>query len=484
MKLIIIVCLSVSVSVLGQNLLINGDFESGTGGWTKWWNSSNAGFPVSDPVEGDNCAGVWWSDVGIYQRLSIGPGLYTVSGQMLHTSAAPLGNNRIGIIQAEVGNGTQIWWKQQIVIDQTSPRDKWIDGQLIVDNRTAGASSLNINLFMYDRDGEHTGNGIVRYDNLSVTPEAAVNDPDYNDDKAVNLLDFSEFSGQWALESLSCNLSGPAVIDMDDLAVFAEAWLMDTPTYPGYELVWSDEFSGSSLNLADWEYMIGDGCSYGVCGWGNNELEYYRAENVSVQNGMLIIEARRENYGGKQFTSGRLRTANKRDFLYGRMEARIKVPTGGGMWPAFWMMPTDSVYGGWAASGEIDIMETRNSTNFIQGTIFYGGGWPNQQSSTGKYEPAGVDFSQDFHVYTLEWEPDIMRWYVDGILYSTKTSSQWYSDGAPGNNRAPFDQRFHLLLNTAVGGNYTGCTSASCITAVFPQQMLVDWVRVYQKTAP
>ena len=251
-----------------------------------------------------------------------------------------------------------------------------------------------------------------------------------------------------------------------------------------WALVWSDEFDGTSLNPANWECMIGDGCSYGICGWGNDELQYYRSRNVWVQGGVLIIESRRENYGGKQFTSGRIRSANKQDFLYGRMEARIKVPTGGGMWPAFWMMPTDSVYGGWAASGEIDIMETCNETDYIGGTIHYGGPWPDNRWSSSSYEPAGMDFSDDFHVYSLEWEPDVMRWYVDGVLYSTKTSGQWYSTAAPGNDRAPFDQEFHFLLNVAVGGNYTGCTSPSCITADFPQQMLVDWVRVYQKAEP
>jgi len=148
------------------------------------------------------------------------------------------------------------------------------------------------------------------------------------------------------------------------------------PQEPGYYLVWSDEFDGASVDTSNWEFMIGDGCAYGICGWGNNELEYYRAENTTVGGGNLIIEAREENYGGKQYTSARLRSRNKRDFLYGKIEARIKVPTGQGMLPAFWMMPTDDVYGGWAASGEIDIMETRNDTDYIDGAIHFGGECP------------------------------------------------------------------------------------------------------------
>jgi beta-glucanase (GH16 family) len=251
--------------------------------------------------------------------------------------------------------------------------------------------------------------------------------------------------------------------------------------YGDYQLVWSDEFEGSSLNTLDWSYDIGNGCP-SLCGWGNNELQYYRSQNVSVSGGNLVIEIR-EDDAGYDYTSGKIHTRDKQDFLYGKIEARMKVPTGGGMWPAFWMMPTDSVYGGWAASGEIDIMETKNDTTYVGGTIHYGGGWPNNQYSGGSYSPGGVDFSDDFHVYTLEWMPDMMKWYVDGIHYLTKISDQWYSDGAPSNPRAPFDQEFYILINAAVGGNYTGCTSSSCVTADFPQQYLVDWVRVYQDTS-
>ena len=251
--------------------------------------------------------------------------------------------------------------------------------------------------------------------------------------------------------------------------------------YGAYQLVWSDEFDGTSLNTANWSYDVGNGCP-NLCGWGNAELQYYRSQNVSVSGGNLIIEAREQD-AGYDYTSGKIHSRNKQDFLYGKVEARMKVPTGGGMWPAFWMMPTDNVYGGWAASGEIDIMETCNNTDYIGGTIHYGGGWPNNTYSGGSYSPGGIDFSDAFHVYTIEWEPDVMRWYVDGNLYSTKTSSQWYSDAAPSNPRAPFDQDFYIIMNAAVGGNYTGCTSSGCITASFPQQYLIDWVRVYQESS-
>ncbi|MHC5185545.1 MAG: glycoside hydrolase family 16 protein [Planctomycetota bacterium] len=193
--------------------------------------------------------------------------------------------------------------------------------------------------------------------------------------------------------------------------------------YGAYQLVWSDEFDGTSLNTANWSYQDGDGCP-NLCGWGNNELQYYRSQNTTVSGGNLIITAKEESYGGRDYTSGKIISRYKQDFLYGRVEARMKVPT-----------PTDEVYGGWAASGEIDIMETANNTDYIGGTIHYGGNWPYNQYSPGTYSPGGVNFSDAFHVYTIEWEPDVMRWYVDGNLYSTKTSSIWYSDSDPGNPR-------------------------------------------------
>jgi beta-glucanase (GH16 family) len=190
-----------------------------------------------------------------------------------------------------------------------------------------------------------------------------------------------------------------------------------------WSLVWSDEFNGNNLNTGDWNYDIGNGCP-SLCGWGNNELQYYRAENVSVSGGNLVITSLAESYGGASYTSGKVTTKNKQTFLYGRIEMRAKIPTGGGMWPAFWMMPQDDAYGGWAASGEIDIMEAANSTTSIGGTLHFGGSWPNNTSSGGSYSLGGTNFADDFHIYAVEWEPDEMRWYVDGVLYSTKTSAQ------------------------------------------------------------
>jgi beta-glucanase (GH16 family) len=252
-----------------------------------------------------------------------------------------------------------------------------------------------------------------------------------------------------------------------------------TPVHATFSLVWSDEFNGTGLDAGNWVINIGDGCP-DLCGWGNNELQYYRAENVTVSGGNLVLTTLAESYGGRSYTSGKVTTKDRHSFLYGRMEMRAKLPVGGGMWPAFWMMPQDDVYGGWAASGELDIMESSNDMTSIGGTIHYGGTYPSNTYSGGSYSLGGTSFADDFHIYAVEWEPDEMRWYVDGVLYSTKSSSEWYTNAAPGDEQAPFDQEFYIILNAAIGGNYTGCTNPGCITAALPQQFLVDYVRVYE----
>ena len=243
---------------------------------------------------------------------------------------------------------------------------------------------------------------------------------------------------------------------------------------PDCELVWSDEFNGTAVDTTKWEYMIGDGSTYGIPGWGNNEKQYYRAENATVANGELTITAKQEWFGGKQYTSARLRTLNRGDWTYGRFEMRAKLPVGQGMWPAFWMLPSNSPYGGWAAGGEIDIMESSgNSPETIHGTIHYGGEYPaNTYSGNTTNLPAGT--AGNWHVYAVEWQEGVIRWFVDGQLYSTKTS--WYSTN--GAYPAPFNVDFHMLLNLAVGGWFPGDPDG---TTVFPQELVVDYVRVYER---
>ena len=156
-----------------------------------------------------------------------------------------------------------------------------------------------------------------------------------------------------------------------------------------WKLVWADEFDGDTLNTGKWEYMTGTGSEYGLDGWGNNELQYYQEENVKVADGVMTISAKRENVESSQFTSGRIRTINMGDWTYGRFEFRAKMPVGQGLWAAIWMLPTDSDYGGWASSGEIDIMEyLGHDTTTVHGTIHYGGQWPDNQYRGKDYETA------------------------------------------------------------------------------------------------
>ncbi len=247
----------------------------------------------------------------------------------------------------------------------------------------------------------------------------------------------------------------------------------------GQTLVWEDEFDGDALDAASWTALLGRGPEYGLpVGWGNNELQYYtaRPENIAVGGGLLRIIARAESYQGASYTSARLRTKFKRDFRYGRFEGRMKLPSGQGIWPAFWMLDTNSPYGGWAASGEIDIMESVNEADRIYGTIHYGGEFPGNQYKGSEYEP-GTDFSEDFHVYAIEWLPDEIRWFVDDVQYGSLSRDQWFSANAPDNPRAPFDVDFHLLMNVAVGGNFPGEPNGD---VGFPMELVVDWVRVYE----
>jgi beta-glucanase (GH16 family) len=240
------------------------------------------------------------------------------------------------------------------------------------------------------------------------------------------------------------------------------------------KLVWADEFDGNALNTANWSHEIGDACDQGFCGWGNNELQYYRSQNTDVKDGILTITARKENFGSRQYTSSRIRSKNQVDIKYGRIEARMKMPIGKGIWPALWMLPTDNKYGGWPKSGEIDIMEyLGHEPNKIYGTLHYGQDWPNNRSTSTSFETKGAGFNEDFHEYAMEWNATSIKWYIDGYLYSTKTPNDL------GGSFWPFIERFHFLINLAVGGNWPGNPD---FTTTFPQEYKVDYVRVYDLT--
>ncbi|MYL65243.1 family 16 glycosylhydrolase [Bacillus hwajinpoensis] len=241
-----------------------------------------------------------------------------------------------------------------------------------------------------------------------------------------------------------------------------------------WNLVWEDEFNGESINEEKWNFVQGGG------GYGNNEWQNYtnREKNARVEDGSLVIEAHKENFGGNDYTSAKLTTQNKGDWTYGRYEIKAKLPKGQGMWPAIWMMPTDyELYSDWPATGEIDIMELLgHDPDTVYGTLHYGKPWKNTGES---YDLPVGDFSDEYHTFTLDWEPGEFRWYVDGILYAKQ--NDWFTknenEAAAYTYPAPFDRDFFLQLNLAVGGNWPGYPDES---TNFPNKMLVDYVKVYE----
>ncbi|HTH57230.1 MAG TPA: glycoside hydrolase family 16 protein [Cyclobacteriaceae bacterium] len=257
-------------------------------------------------------------------------------------------------------------------------------------------------------------------------------------------------------------------------ALFLLALFLDFQK-PARRLAWNDEFDYEGLpDAKNWSYDLGDGCP-DVCGWGNEEAEFYTNDlkNARVDNGMLIIEARKDSMGGKAFTSARLVTKNKGDWKYGRIEVKAKLPKGRGTWPAIWMLSTNWKYGGWPQSGEIDIMEhVGHDPGVIHGTLHsekYNHVKRTQQE--GKITVA--DCSEAFHIYAVDWKDNQIDFLVDEKMYhSVKRNPADDSTGWP------FDQSFHLILNIAVGGGWGGMQGID--PAIWPQQMVIDYVRVYQ----
>jgi beta-glucanase (GH16 family) len=246
--------------------------------------------------------------------------------------------------------------------------------------------------------------------------------------------------------------------------------VMTTAFAQNWSLIWADEFDYTGLPDSEkWVYDVGGD------GWGNNELQYYtgnRQENARVEDGRLIIEARKESYLGSDYTSARLLTRGKGDWLYGRVEVRAKLPGGRGAWPAIWMLPTNWEYGGWPASGEIDIMEyvgyEPNVVHFTVHTDAYNHSIGTQVGVSSTFE----DPESNYYTYAIEWFPDRIDFFVDDVKQFTfenedKTFSEW-----------PFDKAFHLILNIAIGGNWGGAEGVD--DALFPKTMEVDFVRVYK----
>ena len=270
-----------------------------------------------------------------------------------------------------------------------------------------------------------------------------------------------------------------------------------------WTLVWNDEFEGDFVDPHKWDFDIGNGFfdyknHLWIAGWGNEELQYYTPDprNVFVKDSQLTIRAVKESLHGCGYTSARLKT-RQRDGTplfskcYGKFEFRAKVPWGKGLWPALWLLPLDDAYGGWAASGEIDVMEIAGEKpNEVLSSIHFGSTYPMRSLITHIYPLPNGSSVADWHVYAVEWEPGEIRFYVDGV--HTCTRDHWWSCSKTRDDQgvepkraadlnpwpAPFDQPFYLVMNVAVGGNFPGVPNTA---THFPAEMVVDYVRVYDR---
>lgn len=231
-----------------------------------------------------------------------------------------------------------------------------------------------------------------------------------------------------------------------------------------YELVWSDEFNGNYLDTNTWNYEIGTGS----WGWGNNEQQYYTDRNIKVSNGTMKITAKREDYGGMKYTSSRITTKNKKNFKYGKIEARIKMPKFKGVWPAFWMLGANQDSVGWPKCGEIDIMEAINDENLVYGTLHWFNDPGNNNADSGS--SVAVANRTEYHVYGVEWTADKLRWYVDGKVYRTMDVSN--------DSFSEVRKEYFVIFNMAIGGQWPGYNIDE---TAFPATMEVDWVRAYKK---
>lgn len=271
-----------------------------------------------------------------------------------------------------------------------------------------------------------------------------------------------------ALGVCGCVLEDKSGPDQTPIGVTIPKVGASSPTsYPNMTLAWADEFDGKSLNTAHWSFETGNGSN----GWGNNELQFYRTENTSIQNGHLVITAKKEPFGGREFTSSRIITKGKKEFRYGRIDIRAALPKGQGLWPALWMLGANFDTVSWPACGEIDIMEMiggNGRENTVHGTVH----WQN----AGKHAMFGGQFSlpsgtlaDQFSVYSIVWEANSIRWFIDNRQYHVIDTSPAELD--------EFRRSFFFIFNVAVGGNWPGSPNES---TAFPQHLIVDYVRIFQ----
>ena len=326
-----------------------------------------------------------------------------------------------------------------------------------------------------DRSGSVTV--MARADN-AVLYEFDMGTPSTNDTGVSETGDFDfvyESSGNYTIEVKAIGNSGRFIRQQTQISVSSgepntSGQGYTTPIeYPDMDLLWNDEFDGSILNGSFWTHEIGNGCP-NICGWGNNELEYYREQNTTVNEGVLTIEARQETIQSNNYTSSRLKTQGKFAFTYGRVDVRAKLPGGGrGLWPAIWMLGQNITSVGWPRCGEIDIMEMIGGTeNTTHGTAHWAAA-NGDRVLDGNDRTIAQGLDDQFHVHSIVWTPSTIQWYLDDVPFHTLDIT--------GSDKDAFHNPFFLLLNVAVGGDWPGSPTPD---TTFPTSMEVDYVRVFQ----
>lgn len=365
-----------------------------------------------------------------------------------------------------------------VSIDEFNVREGNEDLTVFLSVRLSKASDEQVTIFVESEDV--TAEAGQDYQAISTAITFAAGDVQENIQLNIIGDEESEIDETFNLnitDASGATIGTPSVsitIENDDagngMVVIPSAGYITPTEYDGMNLLWSDEFDAQALNEEFWTFEIGNGSG----GWGNNELEFYRKENTSMVDGHLVIEAREEQFGGFSYTSSRIITQNKFEFTHGRVDIRAVLPEGQGVWPALWMLGENISTVGWPRCGEMDIMEiVGHEPSKLHATVHYantGGNHIFKGSSTDLN--AGAKFSDEFHVFSMEWEENRIQFLLDDQVYYTVTPTILGT-----NNPYPFNDPFFFIFNVAVGGNWPGSPNG---TTLFPQHMIVDYIRVFQ----
>ena len=403
----LIVILADSSSANYENSLVsNSSFEirdTGSGFADEWWsapfgvvtyhesepNKAHSGEAFISMLPGPDGWSTCWSTVDIPVDSNT---VYTIGGFVADADSGKRGEKPTGAarFKLEWYANRDDPYDQRIdtdYFDLTVPKDGDYYQFISHVHNDSDANFVRVVLVTSQVDDQ---NYTFNFDDITFTRTNQLARPDFNGDKTVNFIDFAFFAQGYDKEIPVYDIDGDGSFSICDLDLFTTDWIRTIPDMNGYQFIWSDEFDGIEIDYSKWTHEVGDH-------WYNNEIQSYTARpyNSIVENGNLVIIARKEQYGPNNYTSARLRSLSKADFRYGRIAARIKLPTGQGIWPAFWMLPTYQVYGGWPDSGEIDIMEAINQTYRIHGTIHFSNTQHQRVSSSGSYYTRGLNFADD-----------------------------------------------------------------------------------------